>query len=424
MSPLRRIDLRNEDGIAIAVAVILLAFMLILGLAAATFVDGQSNLTGKQRQRETSFNVAEAALNAQITQIGHHWAGKNAETIPAIAFTQCPGGTYCPSDGELKAMVPSADTKVPIAWKTNVYDNSGGLAAHFADSRVAGQCGCDANRDQKVWVRAEAVVRGHKRVIVSLVQEQFQAESVPHAALISGSLTIRNNGLHSGAIIESGTGVVAVRCTVQPPEDSSQECLGQPLGKAPTQDPGDWNNLLSNQISGWAGAVQGYNAEPVFTQDQVDRFINTARAESTYYTSCPTSLSGQVVVVNVTGTCSYTGTDEWNTQADPGFLIFLNAQSALSLGGTTTYNGVIYHANSAATDPLDLGSPPQSTGSLIITGGNTLIRGGVIIDGPGRMEAGESGMNIQFDDHGYDAVKSLAAAAIVQNSWREITPGT
>jgi Tfp pilus assembly protein PilX len=423
MSTSRRIDLRNEDGIAIVVAVILLAFMLILGLAAASFVDGQSNLTGKQRQRETAFNVAEAALNAQITQIGHHWAGKNAETIPSIAFTQCPGGTYCPADGELKALVPSADTKVPIAWKTNVYDNSGGLAAHFADSRIAGQCGCDANKDQKVWVRAEATVRGHKRVIVSLVQEQFQAESVPHAALISGSLTIRNNGLHSGAIIESGTGVVAVRCTVAPPENSSQECLGQPLGKPPTQNPDDWNNLLSNQISGWAGAVQGYDPEPVFSQDQVDRFINTARAESTYYTSCPASLAGQVVVVNTTGTCSYTGSDEWNTQADPGFLIFLNSNSALSLGGTTTYNGVIYHANSGQTDPLALGSDPQSTGSLIITGGNTLIRGGVIIDGPGRMEAGESGMNIQFDDHGYDAVKSLAAAAIVQNSWRELQPG-
>jgi hypothetical protein len=58
-----------------------------------------------------------------------------------------------------------------------------------------------------------------------------------------------------------------------------------------------------------------------------------------------------------------------------------------------------------------------------MTSGNTLINGGVIIDGPGRMDAGESGMNIHFDDHGYDAVQSLAAAGIVQNSWREITPG-
>jgi hypothetical protein len=74
------------------------------------------------------------------------------------------------------------------------------------------------------------------------------------------------------------------------------------------------------------------------------------------------------------------------------------------------------------TPPI-LGSPSQSSSALIMTSGNTLIRGGVIIEGPGRMEAGESGLNIQFDDHGYDAVRSLADAAIIQNSWREIQAG-
>jgi hypothetical protein len=73
--------------------------------------------------------------------------------------------------------------------------------------------------------------------------------------------------------------------------------------------------------------------------------------------------------------------------------------------------------------PPNLGSTPQSTASLIQTSGNTLINGGVIIEGPGRMDAGESGLNIKFDDHGYDSVRSLAAAGIVQNSWREIQPG-
>jgi hypothetical protein len=132
-------------------------------------------------------------------------------------------------------------------------------------------------------------------------------------------------------------------------------------------------------------------------------------------------LTGEVVVVDASVNCSYTGSDVWNTQADPGFLIFLRATSTLTLGGTTTYNGIIYHANMGA--PPILGSATQSTAPLIITSGNTLINGGVIIDGLGQMYAGESGMNIHFDDHGYDAVQSLAAAGIVQNSWREITPG-
>jgi Tfp pilus assembly protein PilX len=424
-------DLRREDGIAVAVAIILMAFMLSMGVAAAAYVDAQSSLTAKQRQRETAFNVAEAALNAQITQISHHWAGTNGldpTLASTVSFTQCPGGTFCPSGSELTSLIPSADTSTSaVTWQTNVYDDTNGLESYFADSRVSNQCGCDGNGDGKVWVRAQATVKGHTRAIVSLVQEQTQAESVPHAAIIAGSLTIENNGQHSVPIIDdSGGGVIAVRCSVpnypqQPAETNGSQCLGQPLGTPPTQSQSDWSSLLTNQISGFSTALQGYSPAPVFSQDQLDRFINTAKAESTYYTSCPSSLAGQVVVVNMVGNCTYTGSDEWNTSVAPGFLIFLNAQSTLTLGGTTIYHGVIYHANEGS--PPTLGSATQSSASLIITSGNTLIDGGVIIDGPGRMDAGESGLNIQFNDHGYDAVKSLAAAGIVQNSWREIQPG-
>ncbi|QEC49380.1 hypothetical protein FSW04_18590 [Baekduia soli] len=425
--------LSGEDGIALVIAVVLMAFMLALGLGAMTFVDGQSKLTASQRQRETAFNVSEAALNAQITQISHHWSGMNGQnpdgsTNAVVGFMPCPGGAFCPSASELTTLVPGADSNVAITWKTNVYDNSGSLDGYFADSRIGTQCGCDANNDGRVWVRAEATVRGHTRVIVSLVQEQTQAESVPHAALITGALTIENNGQHNGPIIQSNGGIVAVRCTVPatagsggPAESGSTPCMGQPLGRAPTQTTTAWNSLLNNQISGFQSHVEGYSSAPVFTQDQITRFINTAKAESTYYTGCPGSLAGNVVVVDTTGNCSYTGNVTWNSVADPGFLIFLNANSTLTLGGTTVFNGVIYHANMGV--PPTLGSAPQSSASLITTSGNTLINGGVIIDGPGRMDAGESGLNIRFDDHGYDAVKSLAAAGIIQNSWREIQPG-
>jgi hypothetical protein len=417
-----RLDhLREEEGFAIVVAISLMAIMLVMGLGAITFVDAQSGLTAKQRQRETSFNVAEAALNAQITQISQHWAGS-----PGEQFLPCPGGTFCPNSGEITSMVPSADSGVAITWRTNVYDNSGTLDGYFADSLVNVQCACDANGDKRVWVRAQATVRNHTRVVVSLVQEQMQAESVPHAAIIAGALTIRNNGRHGQPIIDANGGIVAVRCSAPiqrlpdgtqvavGSESSSTPCLGQPIGVPPTRTLGDWNDLLTNQISGFQTAVQGYSQAPMFTPDQVDRFIATARAESSYYTTCPSTLAGHIVVVNTTGNCSYTGSTTWNTQADPGFLIFLNANSSLTLGGTTTYNGIIYHANRGT---------PQSSGSLLITSGNTMINGGVIIDGPGRMDAGESGMNIRFDDHGYDAVQSLAAAGIIQNSWREIKAG-
>jgi Tfp pilus assembly protein PilX len=432
MTRTRLTDLRAEDGIAIVVAVLLMAIMLMMGLGAMSLVDGQSKLTAKQRQRETSFNISEAALNAQITQISHHWPGKNGATEPGVAFSACPGGTYCPGGNELTSLVPGADSNVAVTWKTNVYDNNANLSGFFADSRVVGTpCGCDENGDGKMWVRAQATVRGKTRVVVSLVQQQMQAESVPHAAIIAGALTITNNGNHGQPIIDANGGIVGVRCEVPPgagsggpPESSSAPCLGQPLGVAPTKTDAAWDDLLNQQIDGFQTSQQKYSPAPVFTQDQVDRFIATARAQSTYYTGCPSSLAGAVVVINTTGTCSYTGNAQWNTKADPGFLLLLNANSALSLNGGVNYYGVIYHEN--AGTPPTLGSAPQSTATLISVHGNAKVIGGVIIDGMGRMEIGSSGSqesNIEFDDHGYDAVQSYAGAGIIQNSWREIQPG-
>jgi hypothetical protein len=410
-----RTRLKQDDGIAMVVAIMLMAMMLSLALVAIKLADGQATTTAKQRQRESAFNVAEAALNAQVTQLSQHWAD-----ISGVGTGACPGATYCPGSAELTSLIPSADTNVAVVWKTNVYDDIKPLDGYFADSLVTNQPSWDANGNGKVWVRAEATVRGHTRVIVSLVQKQTQLESVPHAAIVAGALTIENNGQHSDPIIDANGGLVAVRCPVQ--DGESEPCLGQPLGTAPTQSQTQWSDLLTNQINGFATAQWSYPAPSLFTQDQVYRFIATAKAGGTYYTSCPGSLAGAVVVVDTTGNCSYSGSETWNTQADPGFLIFLRSSSSLTLGGTTTYNGIVYHANMAS--PPILGSMPDSSASLIITSGNTLINGGVIIDGRGRMDAGESGMNIHFDDHGYDAVQSLAAAGIIQNSWREIQKGT
>lgn len=424
---------RSEDGIALVVAIMLLAMMLTLALGTMTFVDAQSKRTGQQRQRETSFNIAEAALNAQITQISHHWSGANGQsgggTSPTLGYLPCPGGAFCPSTTELTALVPGADSNTGVTWRTNVYDNTGSLANYYTDSLVGNQCGCDANGDGKIWVRAQATVRNKTRVVVSLVQQQMQAESVPHAAILAGGLSISNNGNHGSPVIDSGGGVVAVRCTVPQSakngtaaEDSNTPCMGQPLGVAPTKTEPSWTDLLNNQISGFPTHQEGYPEPSVFSQDQVDRFVNTAKAQATYYESCPASLAGKVVVINTTGECSYNG-GSFNTQADPGFVLLLNSASSLYLNGNVTYYGVVYHENSG--QPWTLGASPQSTGTLITVHGNADIVGGVIIDGPGRLDAGSSGNNnnIKFDDHGYDAVQSYAGAGIIQNSWREIRSG-
>ncbi|HEU4978903.1 MAG TPA: hypothetical protein VFT42_08425 [Solirubrobacteraceae bacterium] len=413
--------LRAADGIALPVAMLLLMIMLGIALGVASYIDNQSAQTGKERKREVTFNLAEATLNAQVYQLSQHWPGPGAASDPTQQYGTCTqtGGTWCPPASALSNLIPSVDTTGGVTWRTNVYDDSNGLETFFADSRVNGtQPGYDQNNDGKVWVRAQATVGGKTRAIVSLVRTQTQQEAVPHAALIANSLAITNNGNHSSSVIAPGAdvsqGAVDVRCNLV---QGGPTCLGQPWAANQTQ--ADWYNLVSTQINppSWNPGYTG----TTFTQDEINRFVQTAQAFGTYYTSCPSTLSGNVVVIaGNLGTCTYQDNSVYNSQVQPGFLIVLNSGTTLALNGGVTYYGIIYSAN----QPSPAGTA-QNSGVAVSVHGNATVVGGILIDGPASLEAGSSGNNhnLIFDDHGFDAVQSLASTNIIPNSWREIVPG-
>jgi Tfp pilus assembly protein PilX len=419
------VRLRAADGIALPVAMLLMMIMIGIALGMATYIDNQSAQTGKERKREVTFNLAEAALNAQVYQLSQHWPGPGAATNVTQQYGTCTpagvvgaGGNWCPPASALSNLIPSVETTNGVTWQTNVYDDSGGLETFFADSRINGQPGYDANNDGKVWVRAQATVGGKTRAIVSLVRTQTQSEAVPHAALIANSLTITNNGNHSSSIIAPGAdtsqGAVDVRCNLT---NNGQTCLGQPWNANQTYD--DWYQLVSTQINppSWNPG----STIPTFTQDEVNRFIATAQAFGTYYTSCPSTLSGNVVVIaGDVGNCQYQSNAVYNSQIQPGFLIILNSGTTLTLNGGITYYGVIYYAN----QPSSSGAT-QNSGVGVSVHGNATVVGGILIDGAASLEAGSSGNNhnLVFDDHGFDAVQSLSSTNIIPNSWREIQPG-
>ena len=50
--------------------------------------------------------------------------------------------------------------------------------------------------------------------------------------------------------------------------------------------------------------------------------------------------------------------------------------------------------------------------------------GGVSVDGNGGVEAGSDKVNIIFDGDAFAALKTHGTAGLVQNSWRELTPGS
>jgi hypothetical protein len=401
----------RERGSALVTAIVLMTFMLGSTLALVAYVDNESGQTGVNRTRETAFNFAEAALNAEVYQLAQKWPGAQA-----LEATCSPSqtGTYCPSDSQLRGLFPTADTASGATWKIDVRDNVGDEGDDpddgdfYSDATILGQPAFDANKDHKLWVRAEAVARGKKRVMVALVRAEEQPEEIVHAALLSGSLELQNSGNKTTIDNDLG-GVLRVRCTWNGPV---QPCVGY-------SDVIKNLDKLDDQISPFPGAddIDGYTGGPVLTADAIARLKATAEAYGTSYAGCPPgdNLSGNVVYLE-TG-CKVTGNHVFNSPSQPGMLIVNRGK--LEFGGTITFYGVIVHLNA------------DNTSSVVVDlGGNACVEGGVLVEGNGATHAGASGNacgsegNIKYNPYMYGAVKSLATAGIIQNTWRELTPGT
>lgn len=405
---------RDDGGWALVTALTLMTVML--GVAAATYgyVDGQTKQSRVGREKETAFNMAEAVMNAQIFQLGRDWPGGGSAVNQYPSCTQDSVSTRCPSAAQLNDLFASPDVDAATTWATAVRDNNTNATQNFySDAQTQASPGYDANGDGRLWVRAQARARGRTRTIIAMVRAQEQAEDLPRGALISGRLSISNNG-HKAIIDASGgsseSGLVAVRCT--PSAVETTPCLGHALSVVPFGGLlSNLNALLDFQIS--PNITQtGYGDQPAMTAEARARMKATAIANGTYYASgCPTAagLSGQIVYIE-NGNCSYTSNTVFNSDAAPGMVLIANG--SLYLGGTTVFHGIIYHANEL-----------QTASTAVQVQGNASVYGGVLVDGQATTIAGSSKLNIQLDPDAYNAVRSYGSVGVVQNTWREIKSG-
>jgi hypothetical protein len=388
-----------------ATAIILLAVMLALGLAAFAFVDEQQRQSMVERQSESAFNLTEGALNSTVFALSSQWPGPGAGVAgsgitPWPTCTQTSTDSRCPPPSTLQNTFASPDTADGSAtWQVQVFDNgvdsSGNSSiSYYSDSTTTAQPNYDADGDGRVWVRAAANVKGHQRVLVSLVQVQQQQETLPHAAVIAGSLQVSNNG-RKVLIDTQGPGSfaapVAVRCT----SSSNPNCLVYDASKG--------------QISPDTTQT-GYTGGSSLSAAALARLKTTATDNGTFFSTCPATLpSGPVVWID-SGNCSYTANGTVNSQFAPGVLVINNG--TLTLGGTLTFYGVIYAVNAQA-----------SSGTVVTVQGNVSVQGGIVIDGNGGLLAGSSQVNVVFNDSAFQAVKSYGTAAGIQNTFREIPHG-
>jgi len=403
-----RKSLQSERGTAIVLAIVLMTMMVGVGLAAYSFVDTQQVETMRERQRESSFNLAEAALNSQSFVLSRRWAG--AASSYATSTPTCSNATglavQCPDPAQLIAAYNSPDYATGSTWKTTVYDDTSGK---FYDSAIieAKSAGVDvtphwdANANQVVWVKAETTVRGRNRTLVALVQVQQHTEFLPKRVILAGQFELTPNG--NGVYIKTNPDAtsqhpVTLRCQLNNP--SCAEFT--PDKKNPQLDP--------------PGAISGqeFVGKDALEDDVKERLKERAIADGKFYDGvCPTDdqLTGKVVWVQGCALGKYTQNNVWNSPSSPGILIW--ADGVLELGGKSDFWGIVYHLNNANSSDNEV---------LRLRGGLT-IYGGAFVDGPGGIDVGSNRVNITYDEAAFVGVSSYGSAAIVQNSWRDITGG-
>src|SRR5690606_36029054 len=119
---------REEDG-SVVVAVVALTLMLVIGFGTYSVVGTQTRLSGEERVRESAFNLAEGALNAQTFVIGRLGPGSLARGYPE----RCPDSAdspLCPDPARLaESFDPALQTDYAngqTSWSTWVRDNGSG----------------------------------------------------------------------------------------------------------------------------------------------------------------------------------------------------------------------------------------------------------------------------------------------------------
>jgi hypothetical protein len=409
-----------EHGSALVTALLLTMIMLTVGLAGLVQVDVQQEQSGVERVRETTFNLGEGVLNAQIFALSQNWRPLRAAGAAPVVFAPCdqdsPETPNCPSADTISRLFASPDTDAPPAWRTEVRDNDSNLAAgcspagrstFFSDGCTAGLPAHDRNGDGKLWVRAQAEVRGRTRAMVALVQAERETQQLPRAALLAGRLKIGNNGNKVLVDAQADTTLPAdirLRCTPA----AGTVCAGH---EGPSLADILSKSKLLRQLNGTVPQT-GYAESPALSPEALRRLRSTAIADGTFYATCPpdgSQLAGAVVYIETCTNGQYAGNTSINTLKDPGALII--ERGSIEFRGNTRYHGLLYHAN--------LGDSPDD---LVKLTGNNGVTGAVFVEGKGGFEI-QGSAYLTVSGKAFEAVRAYGSAGIIQNTWREIPPG-
>jgi Tfp pilus assembly protein PilX len=411
--------LREESGFALMGALMILIILMGIGLAILATSDTQQNLSGGEHVRESGYNLAEAALNAEALQVGRLWPTSAA--APSSCDPTTTANAYCPQATAIGNGYATGDYASSCAtspstplWQTKVRDNVAGEQSWT--TAVSSRAAYDANADGSVWVRAFATVQCNSASTVALVSATSTPLTIANSVVTANWLATSNQGRK---VIVDTLGAYAQPPSARPgpaaqPGKVVLRCSA-PLGTSPCA------NYAANkgQIQPPAIQTSSTTSNQALSAIQLQTLESQAASAGTLWTStCPStaaqltaSASGAPVVVQGPCNISITGNGSINSATTPGVLVIENG--TLSLGGTVNFYGLIYMVNKQA-----------SSGSVVTVGGNAVIQGSVNIDGLGGVTAGSSKTNLVYDSRAIALLRGSTGASINRGTIRTLPPST
>lgn len=383
--------LGDDRGSALITAMLVLVVTMLLGFGALQLADGQNQATVIARQQESRFNLADGLLQQQIYLIARAWPSTAARAFPTTCSADS-ATTLCPQASIVNGALTMPDYRTGTSWTTQVQDDGGTVSDYYTTAGASTQPGWDANADGRVWVRAQALVRGRMQAAVMLVQANIVTIPFPQNVVTAGYFQTSNQGRK--VIVDTKGGAaqpapLAVRCTTAAPS----ACL----------------SYQATQVSPDT-SQRGYSASTAMTSDELNALRTIAQQQGTYYASgCPANPSGTLVFVesgdcsygaNVSGTCC-------NSAAAPG--MFVVARGTFTLTGNLVYRGLVYAANLQ-----------NSSGIVVSVTGTAEIIGAVAVDGTGGVRVGASATNLVYDPNAFQNTKGFMGATPVQGTWRTL----
>jgi Tfp pilus assembly protein PilX len=402
---------RDEQGFALISAIVLLTVIIGLGLGLLLFTDNQTKASAREQAKESAFNVAEAALNAQVGQVSRAWPTTSAAIEKTCTSLTTTAGNGCPDKASLEAGYPNIS---PVAcpagatkeawgsaltnqWTTYVRQPESKTSTVFNSAKESGEPQYDEKGWNRLWVRSVGVVQCQVVSLVTLVSRQVIAMSFPKNAVTANWFETTNNG---------NKVIVDTQGKESQPAGVSMRCTGFTGTKAEIKE--KCEKYREGQVSPDTTESTPASPSSTMTAAQLESLKKQAEAAGTFYAAgkCPSGLPAGTVVY-VEGPCAVSGgsNEVANSEASPGFLVIANG--TFSMSGTSKFYGVVYLVNKQ-----------EANTALVSLQGNSHLIGAITVDGNGGVEFGSSKENLEFNSKAITELKTYAGATPTRNTFR------